>query len=79
MDKLLSLHPVRTQEQDTQANHIWNLMQAAAAKKETYVIYDTAYLHPLIFHVLTSKGYKVEEINTGTYVLSPTKKYKIYI
>ena len=64
MEYLHSLQPIISQEANIQAADIFKLMQEAASKNHTSIIYkpNTKRIHPLVKHVLESKGYLIEEI-----------------
>ena len=82
MDKLLSLHPVVTPEANEQAEEISKLMQEAASKGQNAIVYTAKpnkILHPLVHHILTSKGYVVDIGNNKTFGYCPNKMYTISI
>ena len=80
MDKLFSLQQLITPEANAQAEEIWKLMQDAISQQKTSIIYTSPpnkKMHPLVHHVLTSKGYSVDIETTTNFVYSQTTKYKI--
>lgn len=82
MDKLLTLNPILTPEANEQAEEIFKLMQEAAAKNQTSIIYTLKpdkKLHPLIQQILTSKGYVVELVQNKNLVYTPFQLYSISI
>jgi hypothetical protein len=62
MEQLMALAPVHSPEANEQALKIIQLMQQAAARGETSIRYTTKNIHPLVKHVLVSKGYKVDDV-----------------
>ena len=69
MDKLINLTPVLTNEANEEAEAIYKLMQEAGLaklkNKQTSIIYITKpnkRIHPLVLHVLTSKGYIIDDV-----------------
>lgn len=88
MDRLLSLSLVVSQEANAQALEICNLMDEAIKQNKTSILFTTQNhkkIHPLVAHVLTSKGYVIEDItyklpnNTMSFAYSPCTRYSIYI
>ena len=64
MEQLMSLNPIVSPEAEKQAGEICKLIVTAISQNANaqYVEYTSIdkTLHPLVVHVLTTKGYKVE-------------------
>ena len=65
MDKLMTLKPVFSFEADSQASVICDLLEKAATEGKSHVEFAAHRMHPLVAHVLTSKGYRIEDITNN--------------
>lgn len=88
MDRLLSLSLIVSPEANAQAVEICQLMDEAIQQNKTSILYTTQNhkkIHPLVAHVLTSKGYIIEDItyklasNVMSFTYSSSTRYTIYI
>lgn len=81
MDKLNTLQSHVSFEANGQAEDIYRLMQEAILLKKdsiTFSITPPKKLHPLVIHILTSKGYIIDDI-THKSGYSLTTTYNIHI
>lgn len=66
MDRLQSLEPKIPAEAESQAAEICALMEKAAADRVDHILFGAVEIHPLVAHVLTLKGYAIEDVtNVG--------------
>jgi hypothetical protein len=80
MDRLWTLQPKISPEANAQAAAVCDLMEKAHKEHASDVTFSVAGgMHPLVLHALTTKGYRVDEIQNRTLVYSPqnVKHYKI--
>ncbi len=82
MDKLLALQPIHTHEANLQAEEVSALMIMSMTENKDFAVYYPAKeMHPLVFFVLTSKGYRVQDVTTknadGTIVFGANRCYRI--
>jgi len=79
MDKLLMLNPVISYEANAQAAELCHLIEMASRENKSNIAYQmpsSKSMHPLVNHILTSKGFLIREENS---FMLPTKTYIIYI
>jgi hypothetical protein len=80
MDRLCNLQQKVSPEANAQAAAVCDLMEKAHKERASEVTFSTAGgMHPLVLHVLTAKGYRVDEIQTQNLAYSPqnVKHFKI--
>jgi hypothetical protein len=79
MDRLMMLNPVVSYEANAQADELCHLIEMASRENRSFIRYEmpsSKSMHPLVNHILTSKGFLIKEENS---FMLPTKAYIIYI
>lgn len=84
MERLMALQPIHSPEANKQSEEILSLMANSASENKDFAIYYPGKeLHPLVIFVLTSKGYRIEDItlknSDGSVVFGASKCYRIGI